>query len=190
MSISYDKQKLIEIIHQHALQFGQFTLASGKQATFYLDCRMVTLHPQGANQIAAGMLDVLEKGAFGGMPHAVGGLAIGADPITASVVVHAGLRQHPVLGFMVRKEPKQHGTGKLVEGPVTPGMKVVIVEDVITSGGSALKAAAAAKDFGLDVIGAIGVVDRLEGGRANFEAAGIPLVTLLTIDDLIPASKR
>lgn len=190
MTISYDKQQLIDIIHQHALKFGQFTLASGKQASFYLDCRMVTLHPQGANQIASGMLDVLEKGAFGGIPQAVGGLAIGADPITASVVVHAGLRQHPILGFMVRKEPKQHGTGKLVEGPVTPGMKVVIVEDVITSGGSALKAAAAAKDFGLDVIGAIGVVDRLEGGRANFDAAGIPLVTLLTIDDLIPPAQR
>jgi orotate phosphoribosyltransferase len=91
---------------------------------------------------------------------------------------------------MVRKEAKQHGTGKLVEGPVTPGMKVVIVEDVITSGGSALKAAAAAKDYGLEVIGAVGVIDRLEGGRVNFDAAGIPLVTLLTIDDFIPANQR
>ena len=189
MSIAYDKQKLIEIIREHALKFGQFTLASGKQASYYLDCRMVTLHPQGANQIAAGMLDVIESGVLGAMPQAVGGLAIGADPITASVVVHAGLRDHSVLGFMVRKEPKQHGTGKLVEGPVTPGMKVVIVEDVITSGGSALKAAEAAREFGLEVIGAIGVIDRLEGGRANFEAAGIPLHTLLTINDFMDEKK-
>jgi orotate phosphoribosyltransferase len=190
MAVSYQKDALISIIREHALKFGQFTLASGKQASFYLDCRMVTLHPQGANQIAAGMLDVIVSNAFGSLPNAVGGLAIGADPITASVVVHAGLRDLPMLGFMVRKEAKQHGTGKLVEGPVTPGMKVVIVEDVITSGGSALKAAAAAKDYGLEVIGAVGVIDRLEGGRANFEAAGIPLVTLLTIDDFIPASQR
>jgi orotate phosphoribosyltransferase len=130
------------------------------------------------------MLDVIRSGHFGGMPHAVGGLAIGADPITASIVVHSGLRDGDgLLGFMVRKEAKQHGTGKLVEGPVTPGMKCVIVEDVITSGGSAIKAAHAAKEFGLDVIGVLGVIDRLEGGRAAFEAEGLKLATLLTIDD-------
>jgi orotate phosphoribosyltransferase len=190
MAVTYQKDALISIVREHALKFGQFTLASGKQASFYLDCRMVTLHPQGANQIAAGMLDVIASNVFGAMPDAVGGLAIGADPITASVVVHAGMRDLSLLGFMVRKEAKQHGTGKLVEGPVTPGMKVVIVEDVITSGGSALKAAAAAKDYGLEVIGAVGVIDRLEGGRVNFDVAGIPLVTLLTIDDFIPANQR
>ena len=86
---------------------------------------------------------------------------------------------------MVRKEAKQHGTGKLVEGPVKPGMTCVIVEDVITSGGSALKAATAARDFGLEVIGVLGVIDRLEGGEEAFKAAGIPLATLLTIDDFL-----
>lgn len=190
MTFAYSRSKLIDIVKTHALKFGQFTLASGKQASFYLDCRLITLHPQGANQIAAGMLDVIESNVFGALPSAVGGLAIGADPITASIVVHAGLRGSELLGFMVRKEAKQHGTGKLVEGPVASGMKVVIVEDVITSGGSALKAAQAARDFGLEVIGVVGVIDRLEGGRANFEAAGIPLVTLLTIDDLIPPAQR
>ncbi len=183
MSLNYDRNSLIAIIREHALQFGQFTLASGKQASYYLDCRMVTLHPQGANQIAAGMLEMMLSNRFGSFPDAVGGLAIGADPITASVVVHAGLRNHPLLGFMVRKEAKQHGTGKLVEGPVKPGMTCVIVEDVITSGGSALKAAKAARDFGLSVIGVLGVIDRLEGGEAAFQAAGIPLATLLTIND-------
>ena len=91
MAVTYQKDALISIIREHALKFGQFTLASGKQASFYLDCRMVTLHPQGANQIAAGMLDVIASNVFGAMPDAVGGLAIGADPITASVVVHAGI---------------------------------------------------------------------------------------------------
>ena len=120
---------------------------------------------------------------FGSVPDAVGGLAIGADPITAAIVVHAGLQGQHLLGFMVRKEAKQHGTGKIVEGPVKPGMKCVIVEDVITSGGSALKAAMAAREFGLEVIGVLGVIDRLEGGDAAFQSAGIPLATLLTIDD-------
>ena len=184
MNLNYDRNLLISLVRQHALKFGQFTLASGKQASYYLDCRTITLHPQGANQIAAGMLDVIRSGRFGGMPQAVGGLAIGADPITASIVVHSGLRDgNGLLGFMVRKEAKQHGTGKLVEGPVTPGMKCVIVEDVITSGGSAIKAAHAAKEFGLDVIGVLGVIVRLEGGRAAFEAEGLTLATLLTIDD-------
>jgi orotate phosphoribosyltransferase len=185
VTIAYDKAALREIVLQYALKFGQFTLASGKQASYYLDCRTITLHPKGANHIAAGMLDIIASGVFGNMPDAVGGLAIGADPITASIVVRAGLRDLPLLGFMVRKEPKQHGTGKLVEGPVTPGMKVVIVEDVITSGGSALKAAAAAREFGLEVVGAVGIIDRLEGGRANFDAAGIPLKTLFTIEDFL-----
>ena len=183
MNLTYDRNALISLIREHALQFGDFTLASGKRATYYLDCRTVTLHPQGANQIAAGMLQLILDSHFGAVPDAVGGLAIGADPITAAIVVHAGLRDQHLLGFMVRKEAKQHGTGKLVEGPVQPGMKCVIVEDVITSGGSALKAAMAARDFGLEVIGVLGVIDRLEGGAAAFQSAGIPLATLLTIED-------
>jgi orotate phosphoribosyltransferase len=183
MNLTYDRDALVSLIREHALQFGDFTLASGKKATYYLDCRTITLHPQGANQIAAGMLELILDNHFGAVPDAVGGLAIGADPITAAIVVHAGLRDKHLLGFMVRKEVKQHGTGKLVEGPVQPGMKCVIVEDVITSGGSALKAAMAARDFGLEVLGVLGVIDRLEGGAAAFQSAGIPLATLLTIED-------
>jgi len=183
MNLTYDRNALISLVREHALQFGDFTLASGKKASYYLDCRTITLHPQGSNQIAAGMLQMLLANHFGSVPDAVGGLAIGADPITAAIVVHAGLQGQHLLGFMVRKEAKQHGTGKIVEGPVKPGMKCVIVEDVITSGGSALKAAMAAREFGLEVIGVLGVIDRLEGGVAAFQSAGIPLATLLTIDD-------
>jgi orotate phosphoribosyltransferase len=181
--LQYDKDLLKALVREHALQFGQFTLASGKQASFYLDCRKITLHPQGSNLIAAGMLDGITSNRFPSVPDAVGGLAIGADPITASIVVLAGQRGLPLRGFMVRKEPKTHGTGKLVEGPVTPGMKCVIVEDVITSGGSALRAVESAKDFGMEVLGIYGVIDRLEGGREAIEHAGLPLTTLLTIND-------
>jgi len=170
-------------VREHALQFGQFTLASGKQASFYLDCRKVTLHPQGANLIAAGMLDWMTGNRFFSTPDAVGGLAIGADPITASIVVLAGQRGLTTRGFMVRKEAKTHGTGKLVEGPVTSGMSCVIVEDVITSGGSALKAVESAREFGMTVLGVLGVIDRLEGGREAIEQAGLALATLLTIND-------
>ena len=180
----YSKDRLIELVRQHALRFGTFTLASGKTASYYLDCRQVTLHPQGANQIAAGMLEAMSSK----MPECVGGMAIGADPITASIVTLAGQKNLPLLGFMVRKEAKQHGMGRLVEGPVESGMSCIIVEDVVTSGGSALQAAQAARDFGLTVVGVMAVIDRLEGGRKAFEAAGIPLTTLLDITDFgIPA---
>jgi orotate phosphoribosyltransferase len=179
--MSYDRDALLELIRTEALQRGEFTLASGKKASYYLDCRNITLHPQGANVIAAGMLDVIQSS--GDLPDAVGGMAIGADPITASIVTVAGQRNLPLKGFMVRKEPKGHGTGKQVEGPVTPGQRVVIVEDVITSGGSALKAAEAAQQFGLIVERVIGIIDRLAGGQQAFAAKGIELITLTTIRD-------
>ena len=176
----YDRSQLIDLVRNHALQFGDFTLASGKKASFYLDCRKLTLHPLGANQIGAGMLQLLASQ----MPQAIGGMAIGADPITAATITLAGQRGLDLLGFIVRKEAKQHGTGRQVEGPVQPGMTAVIVEDVVTSGGSALKAVEAAREFGLTVTKILAVVDRLEGGRAAIEAAGLQLQTLVTIEDL------
>lgn len=172
---------LLDLIATEALQRGQFTLASGKQATYYLDCRKITLHPQGANLIAAGMLDLIQ--AAGPLPDAVGGMAIGADPITAAIVMLAGQRGLPLKGFMVRKEPKAHGMGQQVEGPVVPGQSVVIVEDVITSGGSAIKAVQAAQDFGLHVQRVIAIIDRLAGGSAAFAKLGLELTTLCTIKD-------
>ena len=179
--MSYDRDALIELLRTESLQLGEFTLASGKKASYYLDCRNLTLHPQGANLIAAGMLEVMQ--AAGDMPDAVGGMAIGADPITASIVTIAGQQNLPLKGFMVRKEPKTHGTGKQVEGPVQPGQHVVIVEDVITSGGSAIKAVEAAREFGLVVDRVIAIIDRLAGGEEAFREKGLELITLTTIRD-------
>ncbi|MEM6472121.1 MAG: orotate phosphoribosyltransferase [Planctomycetota bacterium] len=178
--MSYDKNQLIELLETEALQRGEFTLASGAKANYYLDCRKITLHPQGANLVAAGMLEIIEAS---GVPSAVGGMAIGADPITASIVTLAGQRNLPLRGFMVRKEAKGHGTGKQVEGPVQPGDEVVIVEDVITSGGSAIKAVDAALAFGLKVREVVAIIDRLAGGEAAFNTRGLQLKTLTTIRD-------
>ena len=111
-------------------------------------------------------------------------MAIGADPITASVVTLAGQRGLSLCGFIVRKEAKAYGTGKTVEGPVEPGMNVIIVEDTVTTGGSSLKAIEQAEAFGLKVQGVIAVIDRLEGGAEAFAKAGYPLRTLLTVRDL------
>ena len=179
--MTYSRDDLIELLRSEALQLGDFTLASGAKASYYLDCRNLTLHPKGANVIAQGMLDVIRS--RGELPAAVGGMAIGADPITASIVTIAGQQDLPLKGFMVRKEPKGHGTGKQVEGPVKPGDKVIIVEDVITSGGSAIKAIEAARKFGLEVDTVVAIIDRLAGGEEAFAAKGIELVTLTTIKD-------
>ena len=175
----YSKDRLIELLKQQALQFGDFTLASGKKASFYLDCRKLTLHPEGSVQIGHGMLELLGNP----LPDAIGGMAIGADPITSATVTIAGLNKQQLLGFIVRKEAKQHGTGKQVEGPVQPGMRCVIVEDVVTSGGSAIKALEAAQAFGLEVSGVLAIIDRLEGGREAIEACGVPLHTLCDVRD-------
>lgn len=175
---------LINLMEKTALQRGTFTLASGKTANYYLDCRKVTLHPKGAGMIGTAMLNFISNNAAGeGIPEAVGGMAIGADPITASIVTMAGMQDIELSGFMVRKEAKGHGTGRQVEGPVEPGQNVVIVEDVITSGGSAIKAVEAAREFGLNVLYVLAIIDRLAGGEAAFAEQGLKLHTLTTIKD-------
>jgi orotate phosphoribosyltransferase len=178
--IMYDRRGLIELIGQKALSIGRFVLASGKEASYYLDCRQVTLDGRGANLIAEGMLERLTEDP----PDAVGGMAIGADPITAAIVTLAGQRGLPLKGFIVRKEPKGHGRGRDVEGPVEPGQRVVIVEDVVTTGGSSLQAIERVEAFGLKVQYVLAIIDRLEGGREAFEQRGYPLHSLLTIRDL------
>ncbi len=175
----YDKNALIELVRQKALKFGDFTLASGKKAKYYLDCRQVTLDAQGARLVAEGMLDLLGEP----LPQAVGGMAIGADPITGAIITLAGLRGLPLRGVIVRKEPKGHGTGRTVEGPVAPGEEIVIVEDVVTTGGSSLLAIQRCEAFGLKVRRVLAIIDRLEGGREAFAAQGYELQTLLTIRD-------
>lgn len=184
-SAPFDAAPLIALMETEALQRGEFTLASGKKANYYLDCRRVTLHPQGARLVGRAMLDVVMQTAqtTGVMPAAVGGMAIGADPITASMVTLAGGDDLDLYGFMVRKEAKGHGMGQQVEGPVKPGQKVVIVEDVITSGGSALQAVDAVQAFGLEVLYVIGIIDRLAGGGEAFAKRGLELKTLTTIRD-------
>jgi orotate phosphoribosyltransferase len=175
----YDRAALMDLVRRQALQLGDFTLASGKKSKYYLDCRKVTLDSAGANLIADGMLELMG----GDLPDAVGGMAIGADPITGAIITIAGRGRRRLKGFIVRKEAKQHGTGRDVEGPVLPGETAIIVEDVVTTGGSSLAAIERAEAFGLKVRGVLAIIDRLEGGRETLSAKGYPLQTLLTIRD-------
>ncbi len=181
VKIVYDKQTLIELVRSRALKFGDFTLASGKKASYYLDGKQVTLDSFGAKLIADGILNLLADQLP--MPDAVGGMSIGADPITAAVITMAGVRGQQMSGFLVRKEAKGHGTNRYVEGPVRPGQRVVIVEDVVTTGGSSLDAITRVEEFGLKVARVVAIIDRMEGGAEAFAAKGYHFSSLLTIRD-------
>ncbi len=137
-----------------AVKTGEFTLSSGKKSNFYIDCRKVTLHPKGAKLIGKIILDKIK----GLKVDAVGGLTLGADPITGAVVTLSDIP-----GFIVRKKEKEHGTKQKIEGLIEPGWNVVIVEDVATTGASALQAIEAAEAVGAKVVKVISVVDREEG---------------------------
>ena len=167
----YDKQTLIELVRSRALKFGEFTLASGKKASYYLDGKQITLDSFGAKLIADGILNLLADQLP--MPEAVGGMAIGADPITAAVITMAGVRGQQMSGFLVRKEAKGHGTNRYVEGPVRPGQRVAIVEDVVTTGGSSLDAIARVEEFGLKVARVVAIIDRMEGGARSVCGEGL-----------------
>ncbi len=175
-------RQLIDLFAIKALQRGSFVLASGKTASFYLDAKQVVLDAAGAQLVGQAVLARLQE--LGPLPDAVGGMSIGADPITAAVVTMAGVAGLPLKGFMIRKEPKSNGLGRYVEGPVTAGNRVVILEDVVTTGGSSLLAIDRAVEFGLHVERVVALVDRLAGGEAAFAERGIPFNSMLTIRDL------
>jgi orotate phosphoribosyltransferase len=179
--LMYDRQSLLELVQSRALRFGDFTLASGKKAKYYLDGKQVTLDSRGALLVGEGLLDLLSH--QGPLPKSVGGMAIGADPITAAIITVAGLRHISLAGILVRKEAKGHGTNRYVEGPVQPGDTVAIVEDVVTTGGSSLLAIERVQEFGLKVTSVAAIIDRMEGGAKAFADRGIPFSSLLTIRD-------
>lgn len=178
--MKYDRERLLELVKRDALKFGDFTLASGKKSKFYIDCRNVTLSAEGAALIGAGMLDLFDKESI----EAVGGLTLGADPVLSAVLTVAGFRGQELRGFIVRKEAKQHGVGKLIEGPIREGDRVAVVEDVTTTGGSALQAVAAVEAIGAKAVCVATVLDRLAGAEQAFKEKGIPFHSLLTLTDL------
>lgn len=175
-----NKERLGEIVRRDAVQHGEFTLASGRKSNIYIDLRKVTLAGEGAALIGELIEEILRDYEV----DAVGGMTMGADPIatTASIACHRAGRQ--VDAFLVRKEQKEHGMQRMVEGPVREGMRVAVVEDVITTGGSTLKAMDHIIDAGLKVACVIAVLDRCEGGRENIEARGVKVHALLDRNDL------
>ncbi len=174
------KKRLGEILLAKAIKFGDFTLASGQKSNYYINCRMATLDSEGLYLIAEQMLDKLDGIAI----DAVGGLTLGADPIIGAMTALAYQRGQKLVGFIVRKEAKDHGTRNLVEGPLTAGMKVAIVEDVATTGGSAGKAVEAAKAMGCQIIKVMAIVDRRQGAEEKFKEMGIAFDPIFRKEEL------
>lgn len=179
------KTRLVALINDLAVIHGAVTLASGKQASYYVDMRRVTLHHEAAPLIGHLLLDLLEEEGYGVSEiDAIGGLTMGADPVATSVQYAANSRGLDLDAFLVRKESKGHGLRRQVEGPEISGRRVVVVEDTSTTGGSALIAARAAEAAGATVVAVACVVDRNTGAREAIAEAGYPYLWLLDRDDL------
>lgn len=168
--------RLVEILRERSVRRERFTLASGRQSDFYVDCRMTTLHPEGAAIIARLILERLKPGIV-----AVGGPVTGADPIAGAVAAMSWGTDRPIHGFMVRKQLKDHGTGQWVEGAgmLEQGARVCVVEDTVTTGGSLLRAVETVQLQGFEVAQCITVVDRDEGATERFAEAGHTLEHLV-----------
>ena len=168
--------RLIEMLATRSARHGSFTLASGRHSNLYIDARNTTMSPDGLATIGSLALGALRQAEWAA--DAVGGLTLGADPVSYAIAHASALAGTPIRAFTVRKEVKSHGTGKLIEGPFRSGDRVVIVEDVITTGASAIRAADAVRGAGGVVLGILTVVDREEGGRDALNAAGFSVIAL------------
>jgi orotate phosphoribosyltransferase len=174
------RTRLNELIRERALRYGDFVLRSGARSNFYLDCRQVTLDPEGAYLVASLILARLASV----RAHAVGGPALAAVPMVGAICALSFVQGTPLVGFVVRKEAKDHGTGKLVEGPLMPGASVVLVEDTLTTGGELIRSAEAVRSLGCLVTGAYCIVDRGAGALDALHEHGIPAQALFTLQDL------
>lgn len=177
-----DAGQLRRLLLERSVRRGDFVLASGHRSSYYIDCRRTTMSAEG--MVLIGRMGVAAIRAAGWRPAAVGGLTMGADPVAYAIAAASHRTDHPIDAFSVRKEPKAHGTGQQIEGNFRAGDPVVVVEDVITSGGSAQRAIAAVQGAGGQVLGVLAVVDRGQGGRATLEAQGNVVVSLTTSSEL------
>jgi orotate phosphoribosyltransferase len=184
LSLMPTTDPLFSLLAERSAKRGRFTLASGRESEFYVDCRLTTMSPEGLALVGPRGLAALDEAGWN--VDSVGGLTLGADPVSYAIAYASALAGRPVRAFTVRKEAKQHGTGKLIEGPFRAGDRVAVVEDVITTGGSAKKAIAAVRAAGGQVVGVLALVDREEGGREAIEGEGVPVRALARASDILP----
>lgn len=177
-----DSESLRRLLLERSVQRGDFLLASGRRSSYYIDCRRATMSAEG--MVLVGRLGWKAIHRAGWAPAGVGGLTMGADPVAYAIAAASYGSARPVNAFSVRKQPKDHGTGRLIEGNFAAGDAVVVVEDVITSGDSAARALAAVEQAGGIALGVLAVVDREEGGKGVLEAEGRQVLVLTSVSEL------
>ncbi len=179
------RARLLELLKEKSYIEGEVKLASGKISNFYIDCRQTSLNAEGAYLIGQIFYRWIEH--MGKNPDAVGGMTMGADPLVTATSVTSYLESNPIGGFLIRKEPKGHGTGKQLEGngSLKEGAHVILLEDVVTTGGSTIRAIEACRKEGLVVTDVFCLVDRMEGGAENIAARDVLLTPLFTRKDFL-----
>src|SRR5579864_3361113 len=183
--MSSARDQLLELLATNSFRLGEFTLSSGGKSDYYIDCRTTTLHAQGADLTGKVFLELIQQ--QGWKPQAVGGLTMGADPIVVATSVISAQAGGPIHGFLVRKAEKAHGMGRRVEGFHEKSARVVIVDDVCTTGSSTIQAIEAAREFGFEIVGVACLVEREEAkGRPTVEkaAAPAPFISIFTANDV------
>lgn len=175
--------ELVQLLASRSVRRGEFKLTSGRSSSLYIDARLTTMSPEGLRLIGSLGLSALKDA--GWKVQSVGGMTLGADPIAYAIAYASASTPSPIRAFTVRKEPKGHGAARRIEGPFREGDRVAVVEDVITTGGSALKAIEAISEAGGIIAGVLAVVDREEGGRAALEARGVNVIALTRASQLI-----
>jgi len=192
MSLSGNmKERLINLVIEKAFEYSEepvFKLVSGKISNYYFNCKTVALHPEGMYLIGNIIFDLIKDLNVKG----IGGLTLGADPIACAVSYTSHLKEKPIEAFVVRKTPKSHGIRpgeQWIEGNVREGDRVVIIDDVITTGKSTIEAITRAKEAGLEVVKVIAFIDRQEGGRENIEASGYEVISVVTRDEVMELYK-
>jgi orotate phosphoribosyltransferase len=182
-AIAADRRRLLALLTERSYARKKVVLSSGRESDFYVDCKKTVLLAEGHWLVGRLLFDAIRRAAPEAV--AVGGLTLGADPLASAVSLVSHLGGAPLQAFLVRKEPKGHGTGQWIEGlsALAPGAKVAIVEDVITTGASTLKAIERARAEGLEPVAAFALVDRQEGGREAIAAAGVAVHALFTRED-------
>lgn len=182
--IAQTKSQLLALIDELAVVRGKVTLSSGKEADYYLDLRRITLDHRSAPLVGDVMLDLFEEHGLLKDLEAAGGLTMGADPV-GTAIMHASVQRNtPVDAFVVRKQAKEHGMGRRVEGPEVKGKRVIAVEDTSTTGGSVLTAVEALREAGANVVAVAVVMDRGTGAKERVEAEGLPYLIALSSADL------
>ena len=180
------RQLLLERLAERAYRHGSFTLASGRSSDHYVNCKPVSLSGEGLALLGELLLEAVEAEAG-----AVAGLTLGADPLVSAVALQAALRGRPLDALIVRKEAKGHGTGAWLEGPLPPaGSTITVLEDVVTTGGSSLKAVTQLREAGYQVKRVVAIVDRQEGGLAAMNAAGLQLHSLFQLEEIAAIAAR